>query len=78
MEAPSSTDIFSDLLAAEILPWLSYGQLTKVARVSKKFADIVKRIGPFTIDTFQYVLLHRIYIFLVFTKLKLKKFQIIL
>jgi hypothetical protein len=61
MEAPASTDILtnisSDLLAAEILPWLSYGQLTKVARVSKKFADIVKRIGPFTIDTFQYVLL---------------------
>ncbi len=58
MEATANNilnNISSDLLAAEILPWLSFGQLTKVARVSKKFASIEKKIGSFTINTLRYV-----------------------
>ncbi len=47
------TQLPEDLLAAEIFTWLSYGQLAKVARVSKKFSGIIKRIGSFTIDTYR-------------------------
>ena len=42
-----------DLLEKEIFPWLSYTHLAKIARVSKKFSAITKRVGPYSIDLFQ-------------------------
>jgi hypothetical protein len=46
----------NELLAGEVLPHLSWGMLAKVARLSKRFSNIMKSVGPFEIDFVKYVM----------------------